>query len=326
MHMELDVRRPTVVGDTLDVVVEITEVARVEQARAWRGDVVATPSTTSGATTCSCTRPVRLVRGRDFTVMTRGPAARARAAQPSTVMASSAATGIRLNGAAPRGGVGRQRLGHVLGGAVRRVGGEVAERPAVQLLHRRAERGGRVGARVAEADPHREPVPPVGRCPAELGRDRLDRAPVTSPTVPAPRRRRANRRRSGRRAGARRRCDRRPRSAPVAAAAASTRAPCTDRTSPSRSTVSPARRPRTTVRHSSIRRPRVRGSTPHTSSSWGSSPPIPTPNTSRPGASCASDDTWRATATGWRNGRRYTEVWTGRDDVTASAVACTSPS
>ena len=57
MHMELDVRRPTVVGDTLDVVVEITEVAPVEQARAWRGDVVATPSTTSGATTCSSTPP-----------------------------------------------------------------------------------------------------------------------------------------------------------------------------------------------------------------------------------------------------------------------------
>ncbi len=34
MHMELDIRRPTFVGDTIDVVVEILESRGVEQARA----------------------------------------------------------------------------------------------------------------------------------------------------------------------------------------------------------------------------------------------------------------------------------------------------
>ena len=80
------------------------------------------------------------------------------------------------------------------------------------------------------------------------------------------------------------------------------------------------------VRQSSMRRPRVDRSTPHTSSSCGSSPPRPTPNTSRPGASCASDESWRATGTGCRSGSRYTDVCTGNVESTASAVACTSPS
>ena len=44
-----------------------------------------------------------------------------------------------------------------------------------------------------------------------------------------------------------------------------------------------------------MRRPRVLGSTPQISTSWRSSPPIPTPNVSRPGASSAMVASWRAT-------------------------------
>ena len=64
-------------------------------------------------------------------------------------------------------------------------------------------------------------------------------------------------------------------------------------------------------RHSSIRRPRVVGSTPQISISWRSSPPIPTPSVSRPGASSAIVASWRATVTGWRNGSRYRPTYTG---------------
>ena len=65
MHMELDVRRPTFVGDTLDVVVEITESR--PSSKPGRGVV------TSRNTVCNqrgeevlVYTPVRLVRGRDF--------------------------------------------------------------------------------------------------------------------------------------------------------------------------------------------------------------------------------------------------------------------
>ena len=70
----------------------------------------------------------------------------------------------------------------------------------------------------------------------------------------------------------------------------------------------PVRSWRTMVRHSSIRGPRVAGSTPQTDTSWRSSPPTPTPKMSRPGASRAMSASWRATRTGWRSGSRYTPL------------------
>jgi acyl dehydratase len=66
MHMELDVRRPTFVGDTIDVVVEITE----SRASGKPGRGVVTSRNTvyneRGDDVLVYT-PVRLVRGRDFT-------------------------------------------------------------------------------------------------------------------------------------------------------------------------------------------------------------------------------------------------------------------
>ena len=53
-----------------------------------------------------------------------------------------------------------------------------------------------------------------------------------------------------------------------------------------------------TRRHSSMRRPRVAGSTPQISTSWRSSPPMPTPKIRRPGASWPRSESWRATSTG----------------------------
>jgi acyl dehydratase len=66
MHMELDVRRPTFVGDTLDVVVEITE-AR-PSSKPGRGVVTSSNTVYNqrGDDVLVYT-PVRLVRGRDFT-------------------------------------------------------------------------------------------------------------------------------------------------------------------------------------------------------------------------------------------------------------------
>ena len=65
MHMELDVRRPTFVGDTLDVVVEITA-ARASR-KPGRGVVTSrnTVYNQRGDDVLVYT-PVRLVRGRDF--------------------------------------------------------------------------------------------------------------------------------------------------------------------------------------------------------------------------------------------------------------------
>ena len=66
MHMELDVRLPTFVGDTLDVVVEITE-SRAS-SKAGRGVVTSrnTVYNERGDEVLVYT-PVRRVRGRDFT-------------------------------------------------------------------------------------------------------------------------------------------------------------------------------------------------------------------------------------------------------------------
>ena len=66
MHMELDVRRPTFVGDTLDVVVEIT--SSRASSKPGRGVVESrnTVYNDHGEDVLVYT-PVRLVRGRDFT-------------------------------------------------------------------------------------------------------------------------------------------------------------------------------------------------------------------------------------------------------------------
>jgi acyl dehydratase len=66
MHMELDVRRPVYVGDTLEVVVEVTE-SRAS-SRPGRGVVCSrnTIYNQHGQDVLEYT-PVRLIRGRDFT-------------------------------------------------------------------------------------------------------------------------------------------------------------------------------------------------------------------------------------------------------------------
>ncbi len=66
MHMELDVRRPTFVGDTLDVVVEIT--TSRASSKPGRGVVESrnTVYNDRGEEVLVYT-PVRLLRGRDFT-------------------------------------------------------------------------------------------------------------------------------------------------------------------------------------------------------------------------------------------------------------------
>jgi acyl dehydratase len=66
MHMELDVRRPTVVGDTLDVVVEILS----SRASSKPGRGVVTSRNTvynQRGDDVLVYEPVRLLRGRDFT-------------------------------------------------------------------------------------------------------------------------------------------------------------------------------------------------------------------------------------------------------------------
>ena len=65
MHMELDVRRPVYVGDTIDVVVEITE-SRAS-SRPGRG-VVSARNTVYNQRGEDVLRydPIRLIRGRDF--------------------------------------------------------------------------------------------------------------------------------------------------------------------------------------------------------------------------------------------------------------------
>jgi acyl dehydratase len=65
MHMELDVRRPVVVGDTIEVVVEVTESR--PSSKPGRGVVVArnTVFNQRGEEALVYT-PVRLIRGRDY--------------------------------------------------------------------------------------------------------------------------------------------------------------------------------------------------------------------------------------------------------------------
>ena len=92
MHMELDVRRPTFVGDTIDVVVEILE-SRASSKPGPRGREVAQHG-------------LQRARRRRARLYAGAAGARARLhrlsafltrAQPSIAVSSSAATGIRLN-------------------------------------------------------------------------------------------------------------------------------------------------------------------------------------------------------------------------------------
>ena len=75
-------------------------------------------------------------------------------------------------------------------------------------------------------------------------------------------------------------------------------APRSVKWAPWKSTGSPVSSWRTICRASSIRRPGSAGSTPQISTSWGSSPPMPTPNRKRPGARAAMSASWRATVDG----------------------------
>jgi acyl dehydratase len=65
MHMELDVRRPVLVGDTIEVVVEVTESR--PSSRPGRGVVAArnTVLNQHGEDVLVYT-PIRLIRGRDY--------------------------------------------------------------------------------------------------------------------------------------------------------------------------------------------------------------------------------------------------------------------
>jgi acyl dehydratase len=70
MHMELDVRRPVYVGDTIEVVVEVTE-SRAS-SKAGTGVVTTRNSVCNqrGEVVVEYT-PVRLIRGRDFVATTQ---------------------------------------------------------------------------------------------------------------------------------------------------------------------------------------------------------------------------------------------------------------
>jgi acyl dehydratase len=71
MHMELDVRRPVYVGNTIEVIVEVTQSRRSSQP--GRGVVTSrnTVINEHGDAVLEYT-PVRLIRGRDFQMATSG--------------------------------------------------------------------------------------------------------------------------------------------------------------------------------------------------------------------------------------------------------------
>ena len=117
---------------------------------------------------------------------------------------------------------------------------------------------------------------------------------------------RTNRRRDGRPAGAPRPIARRRRWGSPVDGGGVICAWCRVKSAPSKSSGRPVSSWRTIWMASSMRRPRVAGSTPQLCTSLRSSPPIPTPNTKRPGATRARSASWRATTTGWRSGSRYT--------------------
>src|SRR5439155_6336183 len=65
MHMELDVRRPVYVGDTIEVVVEVTE-SRAS-SKAGRGIVSATNTVLNqNGDVVLVYTPIRMIRGSDF--------------------------------------------------------------------------------------------------------------------------------------------------------------------------------------------------------------------------------------------------------------------
>ena len=65
MHMELDVRRPVYVGDTIDVVVEVTESRATSKPGRGVVSAINTVFNQRGEEVLRYT-PVRLIRGRDF--------------------------------------------------------------------------------------------------------------------------------------------------------------------------------------------------------------------------------------------------------------------
>ena len=73
---------------------------------------------------------------------------------------------------------------------------------------------------------------------------------------------------------------------------------------PEKDTASPRNKPWMIAKDSLARMPRRRGLTPQTSSSCGSSPPMPTPNVNRPGATLAIDANCLATGSGCRKGSK----------------------
>ena len=154
-------------------------------------------------------------------------------------------------------------------------------------------------------EPARHPCPSPVACRAMWsGTAAYRRGETQIPSQPSPSRRGAADRAAS---------DRPPTTSGIAGAGAGRiSASSSAKNSPSKLTGVPSARPRRIRRHSSVRRPRVVGSTPQTSISWRSSPPTPTPSVSRPGASCAIVASWRATGTGWRNGSRYSPTYTGQ--------------
>ena len=96
MHMELDVRRPTFVGDTIDVVVEILE-SRAS-SKPGRG-VVKSRNTVYNERGDDAARLHAGAAGARTRLhcLTRPRSSRPTCAQPSIAVRSSVATGIRLN-------------------------------------------------------------------------------------------------------------------------------------------------------------------------------------------------------------------------------------
>ena len=181
--------------------------------------------------------------------------------------------------------------------------GEVAEGPVVEILHRRCESRSRARRAIRRIPPitespcSRPPAHGRARCAAvsTRSRDAPQRSGVTNtPSHPSPRR--AARRRAA--------SLRPPTTIGTGAAGGRAPTPCRARRAPrrrgrrsrsarsSRTIGEAIRRGGARVCGGPRRRPRARADRRR---------PSPTPNTSRPGASCASDESWRATITGWRN-------------------------
>jgi hypothetical protein len=160
-----------------------------------------------------------------------------------------------------------------------------ARRASGKGLHLRRQRLARSLASGAEPAPHVEDMLEAGGVPAgvsglsaDLFRYRGETArrhPDAKPTI-------AQEARAARRRV--RLSDRPPTTNGIGGDGAGTiRASSREKNLPSKLTGAPRNSARTIARHSPIRCPRVAGSTPQISSSCRSSPPMPTPNVSRPG-------------------------------------------